>query len=360
VTIGILGGGQLGRMLALAGYPLGQRFVFLSPSSESPAGHLGELLVGAYDDPAALAELAARCTVVTYEFESVPVEPARLLNETVPVYPPPGALEVAQDRLREKTFFEKLAIPTAPFMEVGSKEDLARAVKTLGLPAILKTRRFGYDGKGQATLRTEADIDAAWAAVKGAPSILERFVTFQRELSILTVRGQKGEAATYALVENQHKDGILRLSIAPADVSPALHRQASEYAEAITRALDYVGVLALELFEVDGALLANEMAPRVHNSGHWTIEGAEVSQFENHIRAVLGLPLGSTACVGASAMLNVIGTMPEAAAILEVPGAHLHLYGKDPAPGRKLGHVTVRADTREALDAKVATLRARV
>jgi 5-(carboxyamino)imidazole ribonucleotide synthase len=196
--------------------------------------------------------------------------------------------------------------------------------------------------------------------VKGAPSILERFVTFQRELSILTVRGKTGDAATYALVENQHKDGILRLSIAPADVSPALYRQASEYAEAITRALDYVGVLALELFEVDGALLANEMAPRVHNSGHWTIEGAEVSQFENHIRAVLGLPLGSTACVGSSAMLNVIGTLPETAAILEVAGAHLHLYGKDPAPGRKLGHVTVRADTREALDAKVATLRARL
>ena len=358
-TVGILGGGQLGRMLALAGYPLGLRFVFLDPSPDSPAGHLGELRVAPYDDEAALDDLAARCGVVTYEFESVPVAPARRLEASVPVYPPPNALEVAQDRLHEKAFFERLAIPTARFAPVATKGELAAAAASLGLPAILKTRRFGYDGKGQATLRSLSDVDAAWAAVDGAPSILERFVDFQRELSILTVRGLDGAAASYALVENHHQGGILRTSFAPApDVDAALQARAAEYAEMVTRALDYVGILAIEFFEADGVLMANEMAPRVHNSGHWTIEGAEVSQFENHLRAIMGLPLGSTANVGVSAMLNVIGTLPDPAPILAVVGAHLHLYGKEPAPGRKLGHVTVRADSREELAPRVAAVRA--
>ena len=361
MTIGILGGGQLGRMLALAGVPLGQRFLFLDPSPESPAGHVGELRVGAYTDEAALDELAQRCEVVTYEFESVPVESARTLAAHVPVFPPPNALEVAQDRLREKTFFETLGIPTAVFAKVDSKEELAQAIETIGLPAILKTRRFGYDGKGQATLREASDVDAAWEACGGAPSILERFVPFQRELSILTVRGRDGGAASYALVENHHQGGILRLSIAPAPgVSAKLQETASQHAERITRELDYVGVLAVEFFEVNGELLANEMAPRVHNSGHWTIEGAETSQFENHLRAVLGLPLGSTACVGVSAMLNVIGVIPPPAPILAIEDAHLHMYGKDAAPGRKLGHVTVRAQTRDVLDARIAKVRALV
>jgi 5-(carboxyamino)imidazole ribonucleotide synthase len=359
VTIGVLGGGQLGRMLALAGVPLGQRFLFLDPSPESPAGHVGELRVAAYDDEGALDELARRCEVVTYEFESVPVKSARHLAEHVPVFPPPSALAVAQDRFEEKTFFERLAIPTAAFAAVDTKEQLAQAVARLGLPAILKTRRFGYDGKGQATLRTPADIDAAWEACGGAPSILERFVTFQRELSILTVRGRDGSAASYALVENQHQGGILRLSIAPAPgVSESLQAKASAHAERITRELDYVGVLAIEFFEVDGDLLANEMAPRVHNSGHWTIEGAETSQFENHLRAVLGLPLGLTSCIGVSAMINVIGQIPDPAPILAIEGAHLHMYGKEAAPGRKLGHVTVRASSRAELDVRVAKVRA--
>ena len=358
MTIGILGGGQLGRMLALAGTPLGQRFLFLDPSSESPAGHVGELRVGAYTDEAALDELARKCEVVTYEFESVPVESARALAAHVPVFPPPNALEVAQDRQREKTFFETLGIPTAVFAKVDSKEELTRAIETIGLPAILKTRRFGYDGKGQATLRAASDVDAAWEACGGAPSILERFVPFQRELSILTVRGRDGGAASYALVENHHQGGILRLSIAPASgVSAKLQETASQHAERITRELDYVGVLAVEFFEVNGELLANEMAPRVHNSGHWTIEGAETSQFENHVRACLGLPLGSTTCIGVTAMLNVIGTIPEQAPILAVEDAHLHMYGKDAAPGRKLGHVTVRAKSRETLAARVEELR---
>jgi 5-(carboxyamino)imidazole ribonucleotide synthase len=348
-------------MLALAGVPLGQRFLFVDPSAESPAAHVGDLRVGAYDDPAALEELARRCEVVTYEFESVSVASARWLAERVPVFPPPGALEVAQDRFHEKTFFERLAIPTAPFAAVTTKEELAAALDRIGLPAILKTRRFGYDGKGQATLRSEADIDAAWEATGGAPAIVEAFVAFTRELSILTVRGRSGERASYALVENEHRGGILRLSVAPAtEVTPALQAKAAEHAERITQTLDYVGVLAVEFFDVGGTLLANEMAPRVHNSGHWTIEGAETSQFENHVRAILGLPLGSTACLGVSAMVNIIGTIPDAASILTVPGAHLHLYDKEAAPGRKLGHVTLRAAAREDLLERVRVVRERV
>ena len=360
MTIGVLGGGQLGRMLALAGTPLGERFVFLDPMPESPAGHVGELLVGAYDDRASLAALASRCSVVTYEFESVPALAVRALEELgALVFPPGGALEVAQDRLQEKSFFERLSIPTAEFAPVESREELGRAATRIGLPAVLKTRRFGYDGKGQAVLRAESDLDTAWAAVNGAPSILERFVPFDRELSILAVRGRDGSAATYALVENHHAGGILRVSYAPApNVSTAVQAKAAAYAERIVNELSYVGVLALELFAAGDELLANEMAPRVHNSGHWTIEGAETSQFENHLRAILGLPLGATACVGASAMVNVIGAAPDRAALLAVEGAHVHLYGKEPAPGRKLGHVTVRGESQAAIAERVARVRA--
>jgi 5-(carboxyamino)imidazole ribonucleotide synthase len=360
VTIGVLGGGQLGRMLALAGATLGERFLLLDPSAESPGGHVAELRVGLYDDEGALAELAARCEVVTYEFESVPVAAVRAVEARgVPVFPPPGALAVAQDRFAEKSFFVRLGIPTAPFARVDSRDDLARAIDTLGLPAVLKTRRFGYDGKGQAVIRARDGIDAAWAAVNGAPSIVEQFVPFDRELSILGVRGREGSAASYALVENHHAGGILRVSYAPAArVDAALQAKASAYVEQIARELSYVGVIALELFEVNGELVANEMAPRVHNSGHWTIEGAETSQFENHVRAILGLPLGSTACLGASAMINVIGEMPDRARLLEVEGAHVHVYGKDPAPGRKLGHVTMRGATHAAIAERVERLRA--
>jgi 5-(carboxyamino)imidazole ribonucleotide synthase len=363
VTIGVLGGGQLGRMLALAGATLGERFMFLDPTAESPAGHVAELRVAKYDDAAALSDLAARCEVVTYEFESVPVAAVRAIEACgVPVFPPPNALEVSQDRFAEKSFFAELGIPTAPFVRVDTKDDLSRALETIGLPAVLKTRRFGYDGKGQAVLRAREDVDAAWAAVNGAPSILEKFVAFDRELSILGVRGRhtdQGSAASYALVENHHAGGILRVSYAPAPrVDAALQAKASTYVEKIARELSYVGVIALELFEVAGDLVANEMAPRVHNSGHWTIEGAETSQFENHVRAILGLPLGSTACVGASAMINVIGEMPDRAKLLAVEGAHVHAYGKEAAPGRKLGHVTVRGASHEANASRVAQLRA--
>jgi 5-(carboxyamino)imidazole ribonucleotide synthase len=349
--IGVLGGGQLGRMLALAGTPLGERFLFLDPTADGPASHVGEQLALPYDDRAALAQLASRCAVVTYEFESVPAAAVHALEELgATVFPPPAALAVAQDRLLEKSFFEKLGIPTAAFARVDTKEDLARALDHIGLPAVLKTRRFGYDGKGQVVLRARGEVDAAWAAVAGAPSIVERFVTFDRELSILAVRAKSGGAATYALTENHHEGGILRVSYAPApSVVPALQAKAAAYAERIVSELSYVGVLALELFASGDELVANEMAPRVHNSGHWTIEGAVTSQFENHLRAILDLPLGSTACVGASAMVNVIGRTPDRAALLGVEGAHVHLYGKDPAPGRKLGHVTLCRDSPAAV-----------
>jgi 5-(carboxyamino)imidazole ribonucleotide synthase len=359
VTIGVLGGGQLGRMLALAAAPLGERLLCLDPAPDSPAGHVGEQLVGAYDDRASLAQLAARCDLITYEFESVPVAAVRILEEMgATVLPPAGALEVAQDRFLEKSFFERLGIPTAPFARVDTQEDLASALARIGLPAVLKTRRFGYDGKGQAVLRATSDIEGAWRAVGEAPSIVERFVPFDRELSILTVRGRDGSSASYSLTENHHRDGILRVSYAPApNVPPALQARAAAYAERIAGELAYVGVLAIELFALGDELVANEMAPRVHNSGHWTIEGAETSQFENHLRAILGLPLGATACVGESAMLNAIGRIPDREAVLAIEGAHLHLYGKEPAPGRKIGHVTVRGASLAAIGPQIEHVR---
>ena len=357
MTVGVLGGGQLGRMIALAGYPLGQRFVFLDPGADSSAGHVGTLRVGTYDDEERLSELARKSDVVTYEFENVPVASARFLNELVPVYPPPVALEVSQDRLDEKQFFAKLGIPTPPFAPVSSQEELTQAVARIGLPVVIKTRRFGYDGKGQMVLRTEADVARAWEALGAALLIVEGLVPFDRELSIIGVRSKTGETRFWPLVENEHRDGILRVSIPKSDVwTPELQARAEKHAAEVMNVLGYVGVLAIELFMKDGELLANEMAPRVHNSGHWTIEGAETSQFENHVRAILGLPLGSTRMIGVSAMINAIGKLPPKDRVLAVEGAHLHAYGKDAAPGRKLGHVTIRAQSRSELCAKLEEL----
>jgi 5-(carboxyamino)imidazole ribonucleotide synthase len=344
-------------MLARAGEPLGVRCRFLDPSPDVPASRVGELVVGAYDDARALARLADGLAVITYEFENVPVESARRLAERACVFPPPAALEVSQDRVTEKQFLESVGIPVPPWRPVDRRADLDEAVAKLGWPAVLKTRRMGYDGKGQHVIRTAADIDAAWTRLAGRPLVLERFVRFDRELSILAVRGRDGSTACYPLVENRHDAGILRESRAPApDVPPALQAHAEAHAHGVLDALGYVGVLAIELFQVGDRLLANEMAPRVHNSGHWTIEGAETSQFENHLRAITGLPLGGVAARGASAMLNLIGTLPDPAAVLAIPGAHLHLYGKTPRPGRKLGHVTVCAETPRELE----TIRAQV
>ncbi len=356
--IAVLGAGQLGRMLALAGYPLGLRFRFLDPAPQSPAGHLAELIVAAYDDQAGLERLAAGATVATYEFENVPARATEFLAQRLPVYPPPRALEVAQDRLAEKTCFLDLGIPTPAFAPVDSWDGLLDAAGRIGLPAVLKTRRFGYDGKGQRVLRCADDFAPAWAALGGAPLILEQFVPFDRELSILAVRSAAGQIACYPLVENHHHDGILRVSIAPAPMLDAeTQNQAQECARRLLERLDYAGVLAIEFFQRGAQLLANEMAPRVHNSGHWTIEGARTSQFENHLRAVLGWPLGDAGAQGHCAMLNLIGDLPPVARVLAVPGAHLHVYGKSPRPGRKLGHITLVEPSEADLRARLSALR---
>jgi 5-(carboxyamino)imidazole ribonucleotide synthase len=273
------------------------------------------------------------------------------------VYPPAVALEEAQDRVREKSLFRKLGIAATEFAEVRKRGDLDAAIRQVGLPAVLKTCRMGYDGKGQWTLRTPEDVEKARSEPPEAPLILEKFVGFQRELSILGVRSRSGEIAFYPLIENHHRGGILRLALAPApNLTPALQNEAEHAARAVLETLGYVGVLCIEFFETDGRLLANEMAPRVHNSGHWSIEGAVTSQFENHLRAILGFPLGSTAAVGVSAMINLIGELPESAEVLQVSNAHLHLYGKEPRSGRKLGHITIRADHTEKLQQRLAAL----
>jgi len=357
MTIGILGGGQLGYMLALAGYPLGLHFRFLDPSPEAPVGRIANRVTADFNDEQALAKFSHGLEVVTYEFENVPVAAAKFLAERVPVYPSADALEEAQERLREKRLFRRLEIPTTEFAEIAKREGLDAAVKQVGLPAMLKTCRMGYDGKGQWLLRTDDDVEKARAEMPDVPLILEKFVPFSRELSILGVRGRGGEIAFYPLIENHHRGGILRLSLAPApNLTPNLQQDAENAARKLLKALGYVGVLCIEFFEVGGRLLANEMAPRVHNSGHWTIEGAVTSQFENHLRAILGMPLGSTAAVGVSAMINLIGEVPNSAEVLGVSNAHLHLYGKEPRAGRKLGHVTVRADQGEKLQQRLGAL----
>lgn len=364
MTVGVMGGGQLGRMLALAGYPLGLRFRFLDPSRDAPAGRIAPQIVEDFNDPEALRRFADGLDVVTYEFENVPVESARYLAQRAPVHPPVAALEVAQDRLAEKSFLQKLGVPTPPFAPIESRADFDRAVAQIGLPAVLKTRRFGYDGKGQCVLRESRDVEAAWSAMRGVPLLLEGFVPFEREVSILAVRARNGQMAFYPLVENHHRDGILRFSLAPAPgATNELQTLAETHARRLLEALDYVGVVAIEFFEREGELLANEFAPRVHNSGHWTIEGATTSQFENHLRAVCGWPLGDTTMTGRCAMLNLIGHLPNGAQreqILGMPGAHLHLYGKEPQPGRKLGHITLRCPDEAALREDVVALQALV
>jgi 5-(carboxyamino)imidazole ribonucleotide synthase len=344
VRVGIIGGGQLGRMLVQAGQDLGIACTTLDPAADSPAAQVGPAIVGAYDDPEALGRLADGVDVITYEFENVPVDAARSVASRVPVYPPPASLEAGQDRLAEKTLFTDVGLPVPPYAAVDDLASLEAAVGAVGLPAVLKTRRLGYDGKGQAVLRREELLEDAWRAVGEVPSICEAFVPFDREVSIVAVRGRDGDVRCWPLVENHHRDGILRLSLAPAPDAEALQEPAERHARAVLERLDHVGVLAIELFVQGDTLLGNEMAPRVHNSGHWTIEGAETSQFENHLRAVCGLALGSTAARGHSAMINLIDEEPDPAAILAVPGAHLHRYGKAPRPGRKVGHVTVRGE----------------
>jgi 5-(carboxyamino)imidazole ribonucleotide synthase len=363
-VLGVLGGGQLARMLALAGAPLGVKTLVVDSSADACAGQVAPLVVADWTDYAALEAFAAQVDVVTFDFENVPAETAHWLAKRVAVFPAPQALAVAQDRLAEKTLFRECGLPTPGFMTVDTREQLDQALAEVGAPAILKTRRLGYDGKGQFRLHDVADADAAWAALGAQASkhglILEAFVPFERELSVLAVRGRDGDFRTWPLTRNWHVDGVLSMSLAPAPDIEQLQQQATALARTLAERLEYVGVFALELFVKDGELLGNEMAPRVHNSGHWTIEGAHTSQFENHVRAVLGLPLGDTGARGSSAMFNWIGELPEPAAVLQAVDAHWHDYGKQARPGRKVGHATVcaaeRAVLAERLDALAVAL----
>jgi 5-(carboxyamino)imidazole ribonucleotide synthase len=287
--------------------------------------------------------------LVTYEFENVPVAALHEMAATRPCFPPVDALRVSQDRILEKELFGRLGIPTPPYRAVDSLADLEAAVAALGLPCVLKTRRLGYDGRGQRVLRRRADVGPAWEALGGVPLILEGFVRFEREVSVVGARSTRGEIRAYPIVTNTHREGILRVTTAPTR-DTRLQRAAEAHLRRVAEHFEYAGVLTIEFFVQDGRLVANEMAPRVHNSGHWTIEGAVTSQFENHLRAILGLPLGDTRPVGHAAMVNYIGTMPDRDRILAVPGAHHHDYGKAPRVGRKLGHCTVVAPTAAGRD----------
>lgn len=341
MKIGVLGGGQLGRMLALAGYPLGFQFVFLDPSDQACAAPLGRHICAAFDDAQAIEEFCASSECVTYEFENVPAKVAETIASQRPLFPSPAALNASQDRLSEKKLFDQLGIPVPKYMPVAAPEALEFAAASVGLPAVLKTRRMGYDGKGQRILRSADDIAGAFEALGAQPLILEGFVEFEREVSCIAVRGRDGQMVFYPLVQNVHEGGILRHST-PLESDP-LQALAESHARKLCEHLDYVGVMAFEFFVADGILLANEIAPRVHNSGHWTIEGAETSQFENHLRAMTGLPLGSTSLRGPCTMFNCIGDLPDTARLAGIPGVHVHHYGKSPKPLRKVGHLTVTA-----------------
>ena len=343
--IGVLGGGQLGRMLGLAAARLGLDVVIFDPEVDCPAGRVAaEVVTAGYDDLDAVARFAASVDAVTYEFENVPVETARAAAEHAPLRPGVQALDVAQDRVSEKTFLNDHGAPTVAFRAVGSPDDARAAIEALGVPAILKTRRFGYDGKGQAVVRSVEDAAAAFERIGARPAIVEAFAPFVRELSIIAARSVDGTVRAYPAGENSHEGGILRETRAPAQLSEATRAEALRIAETILAALDYVGVMGVELFELgDGTLLVNEIAPRVHNTGHWTMDACACDQFEQHIRAVAGWPLGDPAPLAPARMVNLIG--PDAddwIQWLSHPNAALHLYGKrETRAGRKMGHVTI-------------------
>jgi 5-(carboxyamino)imidazole ribonucleotide synthase len=342
MSIGIVGAGQLGRMLALAGYPLGIHCLFLDRAADTPAGQVAETLIGELDDPRRLRELATRSTVLSFDWENVSVSALRtaLAGLKTRAAPPLRALATGQDRLAEKRLFERLGIPTTRYAPVGSRRTLEAAMRSIGLPAVIKTRRMGYDGKGQRLVRSSAEAHAAFEALGSAPLLYEEWIGFEAEVSAIGARGRRGELALYPLSRNFHSEGILRLSLAPWE-DPTLERLATRYLRAVLAEFRYVGVLAIEFFVRGRRLIANELAPRVHNSGHWTIEGAETSQFENHLRAISGLPLGATGARGYSAMINLIGEVPAPGKLLGFPGLHLHDYGKSARAGRKVGHCTL-------------------
>ncbi|XID74933.1 5-(carboxyamino)imidazole ribonucleotide synthase [Alkanindiges sp. WGS2144] len=339
-SIGIFGGGQLGRMLAQAALPLGLQCTFYESSTDCPSAALGQVIDNT--QPNALQTFMQSADVFSLEFENTPLTDADVLTQSKTLYPSRQALAIAQNRLSEKALFDELNIPVAPYSAIHSLQDLQKAAAKQGLPLVVKTATGGYDGKGQFVVREASHIEQAWAELgKAVPLIAESFVQFSREVSIIAVRGQDGEVRTWPLAENHHHQGILSHSIVPAPNSSDLQPVATDYISRLLNHLNYVGVLTLELFVTPQGLLANEMAPRVHNSGHWSIEGAVCSQFENHMRAVAGLPLGSTELVKPTVMVNIIGKHPDKADILALNGAHLHLYGKSERTGRKLGHITL-------------------
>ncbi len=350
MRIGIIGAGQLGQMLGYAARELGHECYFLDPSDTPPAAKAGPVIRAAFDDCVALSILAEKCDVLTYEFENVPVKALQEIADRVPVYPPLEALRLAQDRLTEKQLFEQLDIPLPKYHPIDSADDLSQATESIGLPLVVKTRRMGYDGKGQFVLQDEAQIEAAWQELGGKALIAEQWIEFDYEVSAIGVRSVNGDIATYCLTHNEHAAGILRVSRAPV-TDESLTQSATIYLRALLESLEYVGVLALELFVVGGELLANEFAPRVHNSGHWTIEGAETSQFSNHIRAVSNSVPGSTDTLGHAGMINLIGHIPETTR--DLADGVLHDYGKSARPGRKLGHITVVASSAEDRDALI-------
>jgi 5-(carboxyamino)imidazole ribonucleotide synthase len=359
-TVGILGAGQLARMLAQAGKPMGLEFIFLDPANDACAAGFGEHICADWDDEIALRQLGQRSDVVTFDFENVPESSARLIESLCPVYPPPRALFKSQDRLREKTMMQELEIPVAPFQAVSCRPDLIAAVEKIGLPCVLKTRRLGYDGKGQAVLRFQEDMERAWQVLGDNELICEGFVSFDAECSIIAARGKDGQTVYWPLTRNLHRDGVLAISMAPAFGS-ALQSRAESLIQRLLDHLDYTGVMALELFLKDGELLANEFAPRVHNSGHWTINGARTSQFENHLRAICGLSLGDTENSLRALMFNLLGEMPAYANQQEadqapIPGLHWNDYHKTARAGRKIGHVTVTAESEAGLRARAAQL----
>jgi 5-(carboxyamino)imidazole ribonucleotide synthase len=353
--VGIIGAGQLGQMLGFAAQGLGIECVFLDPSSDPPAAICGPVLRFPFDSEEGLQQLVAQTDLITYEFENVPVTATEAISRTTPVFPPPLALRHAQDRLAEKKLFEKLNIPVPAFRTVDSEADLRTACREIGFPVVLKTRRLGYDGKGQTIVRSEAGIGDALLEVGSDDLIAEQWIAFDMEVSAIGARSVSGETAFYALTHNQHQDGILSDSRAPAETN-SLETEANDLLLRLLQDLEYVGVMALELFVTGDRLMANEFAPRVHNSGHWTIEGAETSQFENHLRAILDMPLGATGMLGYAGMLNLIGDVPSTMRALTLPGCKLHEYGKQARKGRKLGHVSVLSEHAAGRDAALQRL----
>lgn len=353
MKVGILGAGQLGRMLAISGYPLNHQFGFLAACENEPSSLLGKVFI---NDNNALVDFA---DVITFESENTDIEKIKEISKNTAVYPSEKSLFVAQHRGREKALFDKLNIPCAPYKMVNSKQDLEQAIDTIGLPAILKTATEGYDGKGQFFIRNKTQVNEAWKSMNGVESILEGFVHFKRELSLIAVRDANNNHKYYPLVENTHHNGILRLTVAPAQsIGSQVQKTAQHYMQTLLDKMNHVGVLTIELFETQKGLIANEIAPRVHNSGHWSIEGAHTSQFENHIRAITGLPLGDTTpnhpfC----AMINIIGKIGDVNTVLNMPNTHLHLYDKDERADRKLGHINITANSQVELEASIEQLK---